>query len=213
MGIESISGYFPGISLLAEERFEQLPGLYNFWNERINVISRKDLPNLYLNHILHSLSLSKVIPFAGKETVLDVGTGGGFPGIPLAIMHPEVYFTLIDSTGKKIKVVENIARELNLTNITVAHVRAESFTGSFHYIISRAVCAFSRLVELSAGKLIRDQSTRSVHGIYSLKGGDLQDELAGWEEKIRIIAISSFFREEFFRTKSLIFLPSMNIPS
>lgn len=211
MGLDCITGYFPGMDSLAKEKFQQLYGLYNFWNEKINVISRKDLSNLYINHVLHSLSLAKVIPFSRDEKVLDIGTGGGFPGIPLAILFPRVYFTLIDSTGKKIKVVDNIAGELKLTNVITAHARVENFNGLFHYTISRAVCSFSRLVELSAGKFTKERPKGYANGVYSLKGGELKAELAGWEDNVKVFPISNFFREEFFRTKSIVFLPAAEI--
>ena len=174
------------------------------------MISRKDLPNLYLNHVLHSLSLAKVIPFAAGETVLDLGTGGGFPGIPLAILFPDVLFTLLDATGKKIMVVNSIAGDLGLSNLRAVHARAEHYRGQFNYVLSRAVCSFSRLVELSAGKLIKSRQVKSAHGIYSLKGGDLKTELAGWEGKVEIFQIGKIFREEYFLTKSIVFLPVSN---
>ena len=208
LGSGCLARYFPGLDPVAAARFEQLADLYGFWNERINVISRKDLPNLCINHVLHSLSLAKVIPFGEKETVLDIGTGGGFPGIPLAIMFPGVHFTLLDSTGKKIRVVENITRELGLTNVATAHTRAEDFKGFFHYVVSRAVCPFPELVGLSAGKLLRSRSPALPYGIYSLKGGDLNEELSEWENRVKIFEIGNLFEEEFFRTKKIVFLPS-----
>ncbi len=193
---------------IAVQRFEQLQELYTYWNARINVISRKDLSNLYINHVLHSLSLAKLIPFNAHETVLDIGTGGGFPGIPLAILYPEVSFTLIDATGKKIKVVESISGELDLNNITSVHARAESFKGSFHYVVSRAVCSFTNLVGLSSGKLRKDQYRTGIHGIYSLKGGNIQDEISIWKDKVKIYDIATIFHEEYFQTKKIVFLPS-----
>lgn len=206
-----IARYFPGMDPHAAGRFERLAVLYEYWNAKINVISRKDLSNLYLNHVLHSLSLAKVITFSREETVLDIGTGGGFPGIPLAIMYPDVQFTLIDSVGKKIKVVESIKNELGLQNILAVHTRAENIHGLFHYVISRAVCSFPKLIELSAGKLLKDPSPAGHHGIYSLKGGDLRDDLADWQGRVHIYEISGFFEEDFFRTKSIVYLPSGEI--
>ena len=211
LGSGCLARYFPGLDPVAAARFEQLADLYGFWNERINVISRKDLPNLCINHVLHSLSLAKVIPFGEKETVLDIGTGGGFPGIPLAIMFPGVHFTMIDSTGKKIRVVDNITRELGLANVATAHTRAEDFKGFFHYVVSRAVCPFPELVGLSAGKLLRSRSPELPYGIYSLKGGDLNEELSEWENRVKIFEIGNLFEEEFFLTKKIVFLPSGEI--
>lgn len=204
-----LARYFPGLDPLAAERFGQLEDLYSFWNERINLISRKDLPNLCINHVLHSLSLARVIPFGEKETVLDIGTGGGFPGIPLAIVFPGVHFTLIDSIGKKIRVVENITRELGLDNVSASHTRAEEFKGVFHYVVSRAACSFSELVKLSAGKLLFSRQPNLSFGIYSLKGGELDAELAEWKTRVKIFYIHTFFEEEYFRNKKIVFLPSL----
>jgi 16S rRNA (guanine527-N7)-methyltransferase len=211
LGYQLITRYFPGLDPVAAGRLEQLESLYGLWNSQINVISRKDLPNLYINHVLHSLSLARVIPFSRGETALDIGTGGGFPGIPLAILFPEVHFTLIDGTGKKIKVVKGIADELGLKNVTAIHIRAEKLNGKFHYILSRAVCAFPQLVELSAGKLPGSGYSSDHHGIYALKGGDFNDEIALWKRNIVIYDISRFFDEKFFETKKIIFLPAGSI--
>lgn len=212
MGVSLIKNYFPDIDQVAAGRFERLKDLYTFWNEKINVISRKDLGNLYLNHILHSLSLSMVIPLVKGDRVLDIGTGGGFPGIPLAVLYPDVNFTLIDSRGKKISVVRSIASELDLNNIDAFHIRAEDFRGTYQYVVSRAVSSFPVLVRLAAGKFADDKTRTCDHGLYSLKGGDLKDELSGWNDKVRIFNISSFFKEEFFRTKNIVFLPANNFP-
>jgi 16S rRNA (guanine527-N7)-methyltransferase len=207
LGRTVIDGYFPGRDPVTSERITRLEELYTYWNARINVISRKDMENLYINHVLHSLSLSRIIPFSPGETAIDIGTGGGFPGIPLAIFHPDVHFTLIDGTGKKIRVVENIAKELNLDNVTALHARAETFKGRFHFVLSRAVCTFTRLIELSKDKLIQGKSLSSAHGIYSFKGGEILDELSEWREKVQIFNIEKFFSEEYFRNKHIVFLP------
>lgn len=212
MGVSLIKNYFPGVDQVAAGRFERLKDLYVFWNEKINVISRKDLGNLYVNHILHSLSLSRVIPLVSGDKVLDIGTGGGFPGIPLAILYPDVNFTLIDSRGKKISVVKSIASELELNNIDAFHIRAEDFRGTFQYVVSRAVSSFPVLIRLSSGKFADDKTRKGDHGLYSLKGGDLNEELAGWNDKVRIFNISSFFHEEFFRTKNIVFLSANDFP-
>jgi 16S rRNA (guanine527-N7)-methyltransferase len=211
LGVVIIKNYFPEIDATVRRKLEMLQELYEFWNERINVVSRKDLSNLYINHVLHSLSLEKVIPFLPGERVLDIGTGGGFPGIPLAIMNPDVEFTLLDARGKKIKVVKNISESLSLGNVTAVHSRAEDFRGSFEYILSRAVSSFSRLVEMAAGKLPSGENTRNVHGLYSLKGGDLGKETETWKNSVKVFGIEEFFREDYFRSKKIVFLPSREI--
>ncbi len=210
MGI--IHDYFPGIDPVADRQFRRLQELYTFWNEKINVISRRDLSNLYINHILHSLSLARVINFQSGEVALDIGTGGGFPGIPLAILNPDVRFTLIDARGKKIRVVENIVKDLSLANISPVHARAEDYRGTCNYIFSRAVASFSDLVELSAGKIEPGKGVRKDHGLYSLKGGDLSGELAAWEDRVKIYDIADFFKEDYFRTKKIVFLPARKMP-
>ncbi len=193
---------------LALQRLVKLQDIYYYWNTRINVISRKDLSNLYINHILHSLSLAKLIPFHPYETVIDIGTGGGFPGIPLAILYPEVRFTLIDATRKKIRVVESISKELQLNNLNSVHTRAEDYKGSYNYVVSRAVCSFPRMVKLSAGLLSKDKVRTGIHGIYSLKGGDINDEISSLKEMVSVFDISNFFKEEFFKTKRIVLLSS-----
>jgi len=211
LGIEILVRYFPGLCGITLDRFKLLESLYGYWNSRINVVSRKDISNLYINHVLHSLSLAKVIKFSDGETLLDIGTGGGFPGIPLAVMFPHVGFTLVDSTRKKIRVVESIAGELGLDNVRPVHTRAEDLKGQFNYVVSRAVCLFPVLVNLSSGRLIRCCSPSSCHGIYSLKGGDIDSEVEEWKEKVRIFDISDLFTEDFFLTKKIVFLPSVEL--
>jgi 16S rRNA (guanine527-N7)-methyltransferase len=211
LGVRLIRMYFPGINQQAADRFEQLRDLYDFWNSKINVISRRDLPNLYINHVLHSLSLAKVIQFGAGEKALDIGTGGGFPGIPLAILNPHVEFTLVDSRGKKIKVVENISRTLSLANVNALHVRAEDLSDTYDYVLSRAVSNFSRLTELSAARFSDDNITGEFHGLYSLKGGNLEDELAGWKDRVRIFNIGDYFPEDFFESKRILFLPAREL--
>ncbi len=206
MGSDLIKTYFPEIDQVAIKRLEQLQDLYNLWNQRINVISRKDLSNLYVNHVLHSLSLAKVIPFRAGEKVLDIGTGGGFPGIPLAILHPDLDFTLIDARGKKIKVVREISKTLALENVNPVHTRAEEFKGTYHYVLNRAVTFFPKLVEWSAGYFSGLTGVRDVHGLYSLKGGYLEDEISGWKDMVEIYRIENYFKEDYFKAKCIVFL-------
>lgn len=210
-GADLIAGYFPEAGPEMIEKYSRLESLYSSWNDRINVISRKDLPNLYLNHVLHSLSLAKVISALPGETFLDIGTGGGFPGLPLAILFPHAVFTLIDATGKKIRVVRNIAAELDLGNVEAIQVRAEEYRSKFHYIISRAVTSLTDLVRLSRGKFSDDVITNRRYGLYCLKGGDLSEEIAGFEGRAEVHAISDYFSENFFSTKSIIFLPAAEV--
>ena len=210
-GIDLISGYFPDAGEEILEKFSMLGALYSFWNGRVNVISRKDIPNLYLHHVLHSLSLAKVIAADSGDTFLDIGTGGGFPGIPLAILFPRAGFTLIDATGKKIRVVESIAGELGLDNVEAIHVRAEEYRSHFHYVISRAVAPLTDLVRLSAGKFRQDIISDRRYGLYCLKGGYLGSELTGFEGRAEVHAISDHFMENFFSTKSIVFLPAAEV--
>jgi 16S rRNA (guanine527-N7)-methyltransferase len=187
-----------------KEQFAMLPELYSSWNERINVISRKDIEQLMERHVLHSLALAHYFKLKPGITVLDVGTGGGFPGIPLAIYFPEVKFTLIDSIGKKITVVKEISEALGLTNVEAMQARAESVKGPFDMIVSRAVAPFPEIFNWVKGKVYKNPE----YGIACLKGGDLQEELKPFSGKIKVYHISSVFEEEFFETKKVVFLAS-----
>ena len=199
-----IKHYFPSITEHQQDQFEQLFPLYTEWNEMINVISRKDIDNLMLHHVLHSLAIAKFIEFKPGTEVLDVGTGGGFPGIPLAILFPEVNFHLVDSIGKKIKVVQGVADSLGLKNITATHGRAEDVDGEFEFIVSRAV---TRLLPFY-GWVKKKISPNSYHdlknGLLCLKGGDLMEELKELERKHKVFHLSKHFKEEFFETKKLV---------
>lgn len=201
-----ITKYFPGLTELQIEQLSKLKNLYEDWNEKINVISRKDMDNFYSHHVLHSLSIAKLIQFKSDTKILDVGTGGGFPGIPLAIMFPEVNFLLIDSIGKKIKVVDSVVESLNLKNVRTMHVRAEKIDEKFDFIVSRAVTAFPQFLNFVKGKISKNSFNDMHNGIIYLKGGDFQDEVAGLKN-ISITKISSFFDSEFFDTKKIIFMP------
>ncbi|MGP1500351.1 MULTISPECIES: 16S rRNA (guanine(527)-N(7))-methyltransferase RsmG [Bacteroidota] len=211
MNTDLILKYFPEISERQKEQFEKLGALYLDWNEKINVISRKDTEFLYERHILHSLGIAKVMAFSAGTKVLDVGTGGGFPGIPLAILFPEVQFTLIDSIGKKIKVVEGVAEAIGLENLTALHGRAEKLKEKFHFIVSRAVTQMPEFLRWLKGKFEKEQLNPKHNGVLYLKGGDLAEELAGL--KCEIFPLKNYFSEDFFETKKVVYLSKGNFNS
>ena len=190
-----------------KEQFAALLPLYEDWNSKINVISRKDMDNFYEHHVLHSLAIAKVQPFKTMAEILDVGTGGGFPGIPLAIMFPDANFYLIDSIGKKIKVVSDVAQQLDLKNVRAEQIRAEQVEGDYDFIVSRAVTDLSQFTQWVRGKVSDSHYHTLRNGILYLKGGDLTEELAPFKKKVRTWDISDFFEEEFFDTKKVIYLP------
>jgi len=205
--MQIINQYFPNLTSLQKEQFAKLGDLYKDWNQKINVISRKDVDMLYERHVLHSLAIAKIVKFRNKTSILDVGTGGGFPGIPLAILFPGAKFHLIDSIGKKIKVVNAVIQELELKNTTAEQKHSTELKGRFDFIVSRAVTAFPKFVELMQNK-IKYKSVNSLqNGILYLKGGDLEEELKDYQEEIMINPISVFFKEEFFETKSVVYYP------
>lgn len=201
-----IESYFTEINNVQKDRFLRLAEVYTFWNERINVISRKDIEELYLRHVLHSLGIAKVQSFLPSASVLDVGTGGGFPGIPLAILFPEVNFHLVDSIGKKIKVVEEVATSLGLSNVKASHARAESIEGQFDFIVSRAVTRMDAFVPWVRDKIKKESRHELANGILYLKGGDLTEELTPFP-KARLFPLSDYFSEDFFDTKYVVHLP------
>ena len=211
MSASLILKYFPEITDEQKQQFEKLEQLYTEWNEKINVISRKDMDGLYEKHILHSLGIAKVMPFADGTKVLDVGTGGGFPGIPLAILFPEVSFTLIDSIGKKIKVVEAVSEGLGLKNVTTVHGRAEKLKEKFHFVVSRAVTQMPEFLRWLKGKFEKEQFNEKHNGVLYLKGGDLAEELAGL--RCEIFQLKNYFEEEFFDTKKVVYLSKGNFNS
>ena len=206
-GVELIYKYFPQLTERQKEQFAALLPLYQDWNAKINVISRKDMDNFYEHHVLHSLAIAKVQPFKTMAEVLDVGTGGGFPGIPLAIMFPDAKFYLVDSIGKKIKVVQDVAQQLQLQNVRAEQIRAEQVQGDFDFIVSRAVTDLSQFRQWVKGKVSDIQYHHLRNGILYLKGGDLDAELAPFKKKVRTWDISDFFAEEYFQTKKVIHLP------
>ncbi len=202
--IEIITRYFTDLTDQQLDQFGRLGSLYEEWNARINVISRKDIEQLYERHILHSLAIAKIIRFKPGTTVLDVGTGGGFPGIPLAIMFPETSFMLIDSIGKKIKVVTEVASALNLSNVKAEHIRVEDVKQKFDFVVSRAVTAFPRFVAMVRTKVASPNNNDLPNGILYLKGGDFEEEVSSFREQIKIFNLQDLFQEEFFETKKLI---------
>ncbi len=208
MSLELILQYFPNITSEQKKQFAELEVLYKDWNEKINVISRKDTDSLYEKHILHSLGIAKVMAFADNTKVLDIGTGGGFPGIPLAILFPNVQFTLVDSIGKKITVVKGVAESLGLKNVTAHHIRAEQLKEKFHFVVSRAVTQMPVFLTWLRGKFEKEQFNPKHNGVLYLKGGDLAEELAGL--KAEIFSLKNYFDGEFFDTKKVVYLSKGN---
>lgn len=204
--MDLILKYFSELTERQREQFAAMLPLYEDWNSKINVISRKDMANFYEHHVLHSLAIAKVQPFKTMADILDVGTGGGFPGIPLAIMFPHANFYLVDSIGKKIKVVQDVAQQLDLKNVRAEQLRAEQVDGDYDFIVSRAVTSLSEFAGWVRGKVSDCHYHRLRNGILYLKGGDLSDELAPFK-KARTWDISDFYQEEFFQTKKVIYLP------
>lgn len=202
--MELILKYFPDLTPLQVKQFEQLQELYTFWNGQINVISRKDTENFYERHVLHSLGIAKVIQFSDDSKILDIGTGGGFPGIPLAILFPNVHFTLVDSIGKKIKVVNEVALALGLENVIGIHDRAENIKGQFDFIISRAVTAMPSFLKWTKGKYAPTQNNVLKNGVLYLKGGDLTEEFQTVQQKYTLYDLENFFNESFFETKKVV---------
>ncbi|NQV76831.1 MAG: 16S rRNA (guanine(527)-N(7))-methyltransferase RsmG [Lutibacter sp.] len=201
-----ISTYFSDLSEIQIDEFSKLEALYKEWNAQINVISRKDIDELYLRHVLHSLGIAKVQPFQPNTSVLDVGTGGGFPGIPLAILFPETNFHLVDSIAKKIKVVNEVATALGLENVKAEAIRAENVKGEFDFIVSRAVTNMDDFVKWTKGKIAKKQKHELKNGILYLKGGDLTEELANFPKATQFNLID-FFEEDFFETKKVVHIP------
>lgn len=204
--MEILLKYFPQLTPRQKEQFEALYPLYLEWNSKINVVSRKDIEELYVRHVLHSLAIFKFLPFTKGSSVLDIGTGGGFPGIPLAIMMPDVSFVLSDSIGKKIKVVEEVAKGVELKNVEALHVRSEQINKKFDFIVSRAVAELELLLQWSRGKVSKNHQNALPNGLICLKGGDLKEELKAVKMNKEVYNLSDFFAEEFFETKKLIYV-------
>lgn len=198
--------YFPHLSSDKVDKLKALEELYSYWNDRINVISRKDFDNFYTHHVLHSLAIAKYIDFKPETNILDIGTGGGFPGLPLAILFDDVNFTLVDSIGKKIKVVKEISNELEIKNIKAIHQRAENVEGRFDFVLSRAVTKLEKFLPWIENKISRTSKHKIENGLIYLKGGDIEEELAAINKKYYIKSISDYFTEDFFKTKLIVYV-------
>ncbi len=204
--MELLLKYFPNLSADQIAKFEKLEVLYQDWNLKINVVSRKDIDELYLRHVLHALGIAKFVQFKSGSKILDVGTGGGFPGIPLAIMFPECSFHLVDSIAKKLKVVDEVAQGLGLTNVKTTHSRVEDIQDTYDFIVSRAVAAMPTFVHWVKGKIAKQQNHDFKNGIFYLKGGDLSEELKDYKT-VEVYNLSDYYTEPFFETKKLVYLP------
>ncbi|WP_158975744.1 16S rRNA (guanine(527)-N(7))-methyltransferase RsmG [Cellulophaga sp. L1A9] len=206
MDVTILFNHFPNLTEAQKRQFTLLADLYKDWNMKINVVSRKDIDELYIRHVLHSLGIAKLQEFLPGTTVLDVGTGGGFPGVPLAILFPETHFTLVDAIGKKIKVVDEVVAGLGITNVTTINDRVENVKGKFDFIVSRAVAAMPTFVHWTKGKIKKDSLHERKNGILYLKGGDLEEELQGYKT-VELFNLSDYYDYEFFETKKVVYLP------
>lgn len=204
--MDLILKYFPNLTETQIKQFEALESLYNDWNTKINVISRKDIDELYIRHVLHSLGIAKVVRFTDGSSILDVGTGGGFPGVPLAILFPNCQFHLVDSINKKLKVINAICDTIELTNVKTTHSRVEAIDGTYDFIVSRAVTAMPEFTKWIKGKIAKKQQNELKNGILYLKGGDLTEELKNYTA-VKAYLLSDYFEEAFFDTKKVIYLP------
>ena len=204
--MENILKYFPDITPRQKEQFAALYDLYYDWNSKINVISRKDIENLYLHHVLHSLAIAKYITFKPGTTIMDMGCGGGFPGIPLAIIFPEVQFHLVDSIGKKVRVAAEIANAIGLTNVRTSHSRAEEIKEKYSFVVSRAVMQLPDLVKICRKNISKTQENVLPNGIICLKGGDMTAETQPFKNSSEIVDVSTFFAEEYFKDKKVVYV-------
>ena len=205
--MQIISKYFPDLTAVQQKQIDVLDALYRDWNSKINVISRKDIDNLYEHHVLHSLAIAKLIHFRPGTRILDFGTGGGFPGIPLAILFPECQFRLIDGTGKKINVVNEVAKAIGLTNVEALHLRGEDEKGLYDFVVSRAVMPLTDMVKIVRKNIGKQQRNALPNGIITLKGGNLDAETKPFHKIIDITPVSNYFDEEWFKDKSILYLP------
>lgn len=204
--MDLILKYFPQINDKQKEQFAALYELYNDWNAKINVISRKDIGNLYEHHVLHSLGIAKVINFRPETQIMDLGTGGGFPGIPLAILFPECHFHLVDSIGKKIKVATEVSSAIGLKNITLRHCRAEEEKAMFDFVVSRAVMPLTDLLKIIRKNIAKEERNAYPNGLFCLKGGELQNETMPVKNHTQIYNLNEYFNEEFFKTKKVVYV-------
>ena len=205
--MDIIKKYFPELSENQLQQFDQLMKLYHEWNKKINVISRKDIDNLEVNHLLHSLSIVKFVRFMPLTTVMDVGTGGGLPGLPLAIYFPEVKFHLVDRVGKKLRVAQDIAEQAGLTNVSFQHGDVLEVKGKFDFVVSRAVMPLGDMLKLVRRFISPDSHNAVPNGLISLKGGDLEAELSRYKKNVLVDEISTYFKEDFFKTKKIVYYP------
>lgn len=206
--MEKILKYFPKMTDLQRKQLEMLDALYHDWNSKINVISRKDIDNLYEHHVLHSLAIAKLLNFRPGTRLLDFGCGGGFPGVPLAIMFPECKFRLIDGTGKKVRVAQEVANAIGLTNVDACHIRGEEEKGQYDFVVSRAVMPLPDLMKIVRKNISRRQQNSIPNGVICLKGGDLHHELMPFRNLVEQTELSNFFEEEWFKEKYVVYLPA-----
>lgn len=205
--IDCIERYFPALSMVQKEQMAALYDLYADWNSKINVISRKDIENLYEHHVLHSLGIARLLQFKDGSRIMDVGTGGGFPAIPLAILYPNVHFHLVDSINKKLTVAREVSDAIGLKNISIRHCRVEEEKSLFDFVISRAVMPFPDLVQLCKKNIVKEQINSLPNGLICLKGGELGHEVAAFKKKVVMINLSDYFKEEYFVGKKVVYIP------
>lgn len=208
--MEIIKKYFPNLTEPQAEQFAQLEALYSDWNTKINVISRKDIQNLYEHHVLHSLGIAKIINFKEGTTIMDLGTGGGFPGIPLAILFPQAQFHLVDSIGKKVKVASEVANAIGLKNVKFSHARAEEIKEQYDFVVTRAVMPMVDLIKVSRKNIQREQKNAIPNGILALKGGELEREIASMKNIATVWELSDYLEEEYFKTKKVVHVAIIN---